>query len=123
MPSQQYDREKNGSRLDIQGGMNTVVSPDLLKEGQYDFLQNVRRYVQGRTVSRPPLGNNLLPSALPSGPTSLLRLNDPTPDGPASGFALIEGAGGKMYLNSTQIATGLSGNPLTFVTDRPSASP
>src|ERR1700748_550126 len=109
--SQTYSREKNGNRLDIQGGMNTAVSPDLLKDGQYAFLQNVRRYLQGRTVSRAPLSGNLLPSGLPNGVTSLLRLNDGTPTGPPSGFALIEGGAGKMFLNSTQIASGLSGEP------------
>lgn len=121
--AQKYKREANGIRLDIQGGMNTVLSPDLLPPGTFAFLQNVRRYLQGRTVARAPLGANLLPSAIASGPTSLLRLNDQTPAGPGSGFALIEGAAGTMYLNSTAIATGLTGLPLSFVTNRPNASP
>lgn len=121
--AQSYKRNANGIRLDIQGGMNTVLSPDLLPTGTYAFLQNVRRYLQGRTVARAPLGANLLPSAIASGPTSLLRLNDPTSAGPVSGFALIEGAAGTMYLNSTAIATGLTGLPLGFVTNRPNASP
>lgn len=120
---QTYKRNPNGIRLDIQGGMNTVLSPDLLPPGTYAFLQNVRRYLQGRTVARAPLGTNLLPSTIASGPTSLLRLNDSTPTGPMSGFALIEGANGSMYLNSTLIASGLTGLPLTFVTFRPNASP
>src|SRR5882762_6272232 len=121
--AQQYKRDANGIRLDIQGGMSTVLSPDLLPAGTYAFLQNVRRYLQGRTVARAPLGSNLLPSAIASGPTSLIRLNDSTPTGPVSGFALIEGANGSLYLNATSIATGLTGLPLTFVTFRPNASP
>lgn len=121
--AQQYKRNADGIRLDIQGGMNTVLSPDLLPVGVYAYLQNVRRFLQGRTIARPPLGSNLIPSPLPSGVTSLIRLNDTTPTGPVSGFALIEGANGYLYNNSTQIASGLTGNPLSFVTFRPNASP
>lgn len=115
--------QSNPVRLDIKGGMNTYLSPDLLPDGSYPYLANVRKYLSGRTVARAPLGDNLLPSAVASGPTSLIRLNDGTPAGPPSGFALIEGADGSMYLNSTRIATGLTGQPLSFVTFRPNATP
>jgi hypothetical protein len=124
VPEREYIRDKNGVRLDIQGGMNTVLSPDLLPPGKYPFLSNVRRYLQGRTVSRAPLGANNLPSALASPITSFIRMNDTTPDGPGSGFCLIEGTkSGTLNLNSTQIVTGLDGNPLSCVTFRPNASP
>jgi hypothetical protein len=119
----QYQRDANGIRLDIQGGMCTALSPDLLPPGKYSFLQNVRRYLHGRTVARAPLGSDVLPSALASGPTSFIRMNDATPAGPGSGFVLILGAAGQLYVNSTSVATGLTGNPLGFVTFRPNASP
>lgn len=120
---QQYKRDPNGMRLDIQGGMNTALSPDLLPPGKYSYLQNVRRYLQGRTIARAPLGSNQIPFALPAGITSMLRLNDLTPAGPPAGYVLVLGAAGIMYVNSTQVKTGLSGNPLSFVTFRPNASP
>ena len=121
---QQYQRDQNGIRLDIQGGMNTVLSPDLLPKGKYPFLQNVRRYLQGRTVARAPLGANNLPSALANPVTSFTRMNDTTPAGPMSGFCLIVATNaGNLYLNATAIASGLDGNPLSYVTFRPNASP
>jgi hypothetical protein len=120
----QYTRDANGIRLDIQGGMNTALSTDLLPAGKYPFLQNVRRYLQGRTVARAPLGGDVLPSELPSPITSFVRMNDTTPAGPVSGFCLIEGTlAGHLYLNSADIVSGLDGNPLSFVTFRPNASP
>ncbi|HEY3620720.1 MAG TPA: hypothetical protein VGK96_28285 [Candidatus Sulfotelmatobacter sp.] len=123
MPPKQYSRDKNGVRLDF-GGMNLVLPADILPPKKYAFLQNVRRYLQDRMVARAPLGANVLPSALPASVISVLRLNDATPAGPGSGFALIEGTtAGILYLNSTQIKTGLSGLPLSFMTFRPNASP
>jgi hypothetical protein len=104
-------------------GMNTVLSSDLLTNGQCPYGQNVRRLLQGRTVARPPLGANQLSSILPSGVTSLTRMNDSTANGPVSGFVLISGAAGKMYVNATQAAAGLSGNPLSYLPYRPSQSP
>jgi hypothetical protein len=115
--------DKNLIRLDIQGGMSTANSADLLPPGKFAFLQNVRRILQGRTVARPALGSNVLTGALPSGPTSMLRLNDATPIGPASRYAMVIGAAGKMYVNTAQVATGMTGNPLGMVTFRPNTSP
>lgn len=108
-------------RLDVQGGMNTAASVDLLPPGKFSYLQNVRRILQGRTVARAPLGSNLLTGALPDGATSLVRMNDATPGAP--GFVRVIGAAGKMYVNTTQVATGLTGDPLSFCTFRPNASP
>lgn len=127
MPAQPYTRDPNGIRLDLEGGMNLMLSPDLLTKG-FPFLQNVRRNLYGRAVDRPGLGANLLPSTLPAGPTSLIRMNDATPVGPASGYVLIIGAAGTLYLYvgasvMVSLASGLSGLPLSFVTFRPNASP
>ena len=104
-----------------QGGMNTVEAPDILKPGSYPFLQNTRKLLGGRMVARPPLGSNLIPSALPSGVTSLTRMNDPY--APSPHYVRVIGAAGVMYVESTSVATGLSTNPLSFLPYRPSESP
>ena len=101
------------------GGMNTMTAPDLLKPGQYPFLQNTRKLLDGRLIARPPLGANLLGSALGSGPTSLTRMEDPY----LPGFVYILGAAGAMYVNASSVATGLSENPLSFLPYRPPATP
>ena len=46
------------------GGMSTVMSPDLLKPGQYAYLQNTRKLLGGRMTARPPMGANLLGGTL-----------------------------------------------------------
>ena len=103
------------------GGMSTVQSTDLIKDGQWAYLQNIRKLLGGRMTARPPLGNNLLVSAIPSDITSLTRMVDPYMGAP--GYFFIEGAEGKLYINVTQAAFGLSGNPLSFLPYRPMASP
>lgn len=113
----------NTVRIDIQGGMSTAQSSDLLEPGKYSYLQNVRRLLQGRTVSRPQMSDNTLASALPSGPTSMIRMNDTTTEGPTSGYVMVIGAAGKMYVNVTQVESGLSGLPLGFAIFRPNSSP
>ena len=102
-----------------QGGMNLMEPPDLLKPGQYAYLQNTRKLLGGRMTARPPLGSNLLSGTLPAGATSVSLLNDPY----LPGYAMVVGAAGVMYVNNVSVATGLSGNPLSFLPYRPSASP
>lgn len=104
-----------------QGGLNTVSAPDELKPGSYAYLQNVRRLLGGRLTARPPLGANQLGSALPSGPTSLVRMNDPYMGSPQ--YVLIEGAAGLMYVNASQVASGLSSNPISYLPYTPPQSP
>lgn len=112
------------ARFELQGGMNTSAAPDTLAPGQYPYLQNVRRNQSGRISSRPPLSANLLGGVLPAGVTSLLRLNDTTnPSALPAGFVLIEGANNSLYVATTQVASGFTGNPLGVVTFRPNASP
>lgn len=103
----------------LQGGMNTVDAPDELKPGSYPFLLNVRKLLGGRLTARPPLGANLLGSALGAGVTSLTRMSDPY----LPGFVYILGAAGGMFVNATSVATGLSTSPLSFLPYRPPASP
>jgi len=109
----------NGIRLDIAGGINTASSPDQLGGASWPFLQNVRRILKTRTIARPPIGPNLLPASLPSGPTSLVRLNDPY----LPGSALLSGSSGSLNINSTSVATGLSGLPLSYLPYRPTGTP
>jgi hypothetical protein len=105
----------------LQGGINTLLPPDLVPEGSFCYLQNVRRLLGGRIVARTPLGANLLGSALANGPNSVTRLNDPYN---MSGYALIEGTAiGNVYVNTTHVASGLSGNPVSYLPYRPPASP
>ena len=114
-----------------QGGMSTVEPPDLLKPGQYAYLQNTRKLLGGRMTARPPLGASLIlnsdgrPDVVAAGVTSVTRLNDPYMGG--VGYVLVIGAAGKMYVNyggsTASVATGLSGYPLSFLPYRPAASP
>jgi hypothetical protein len=102
-----------------QGGMNLMEPPDLLKPGSYAYLCNTRKLLGGRMTARPPLGSNLLSGTLPAGATSVSQLNDPY----LTGYAMVVGAAGVMYVNNVSVATGLSGNPLSFLPYRPPASP
>lgn len=105
----------------LQGGMNTVDAPDELKPGSYPFLQNIRKILGGRMVARPPIGANLLGSPLAASVTSLVRMNDPYKSSPS--FVYISGSNGKLYIGTTQLATGLSVNPLSFLPYDPPSSP
>ncbi len=110
--------------FELKGGMNLADATDSLKPGSYAFLQNTRRYLNGRIVSRLPMGGEIY--TLPSGdiPISIERLNDATPGGPVAGYVLvIGGAAGKVYVNASLVLSGLSGNPLSAVIFRPNASP
>lgn len=107
--------------FELQGGMNTVEAPDEQKPGSFPYLQNVRKILGGRLTGRAPLGANLLGGTIPSGVTSLVRMNDPYKSAPS--FVYVSGAAGKLYLNAAQIADGLSVNPLSFLPYDPPNSP
>ena len=100
--------------------MNLVKAPDLLSEGEYRYLQNVRALVDGRISDRPTYGAAVYTLASP--PTSIVRMNDTTPGGPGSGYVRVIGAGTRLYLNSTQVASGFSGNPLEILPFEPNQS-
>lgn len=53
---------------------------------------------------------------------SIRRLNDSTPSGPTSGYELVIGASSNCYANTTQVASGLSGNPISLIPFRPNTS-
>ena len=104
-----------------QGGMSTVMAPDLLKPGQFCYLQNIRKLLGGRMSARPPMGANLLGGTLPAGATSVVRMNDPYMAPP--GYVLVVGAAGIMYVDAAAVASGLSGGPLSFLIYQPPSSP
>lgn len=115
-----YTRQANGSRFVLQGGMNTYLSVDLLPEGQYAYLQNVRRYLDGCIKGRATMGAPVY--SLGQIPHTIRRLNDSTPDGPPSGYVRVIGAAGLMYVNATEVASGFSTNPVSLCPFRPNAS-
>ena len=121
----QFERNKPGERLDF-GGICLVFPVDKLPPAKYPYAQNVRRLLKGAIR-----GRNLLTGALytlAAAVHSIRRLNDSTnPTALPSGYSIINGAGTVLSIwNSTlgvkNLATGLSGNPISIVPFRPNAS-
>ena len=115
----QYSREKDGQRF-TPGGMNTVKSVDQLGQNEYAYLQNVRAYLRDRLTGRGTQSTAIATAA--AAPHSIRRMNDSTPSGPVAKYVLVIGAAGAMYVNSTSVATGFSGNPVSLCPFRPNAS-
>ena len=115
-----YHRDKNGKRFVLAGGMNLVKSPDLLVDGEYCYLQNVRRQLNGRISGRPTADSPIF--TLASAPNTIVRMNDSSPSGPALGYVRIIGAAGTMYVNDTAVASGFSGKPLAILPFGPDES-
>jgi hypothetical protein len=115
-----YDREKDGLRLDFRG-VNTVLPPDQLHEGKFPFAANVRRYLQKAVIGR-ALQNSALFALASASVNSARRLNDTTPAGPPSGFIIVSSAGSDLYAQGAQVVTGLSGKRTSLVPFRPNAS-
>ena len=119
-----FERNKPGERLDFHG-IDLLHPVDLMPQGKYPMAINIRAYIKGAIK-----GRNLLAGALytlAAAVHSLRRLNDSTPAGPASGYSIINGAGTVLSVwNSTigvlDVATGLSGNPVSMVPFRPNTS-
>ncbi len=118
--SQNYERDKQGSRFHP-GGIDTVNPVDILPPSKYCFLQNVRSYKQNQIVGRATASTPVI-SGLPTPVHSLGILNDSTPGGPVSGYVRVVGAAGTMWVNSTEVATGLSTNPVSILPFRPNTS-
>ena len=116
-----YKRESNGKRFLVKGGMNTRVAPDLVPEGEYIYLQNVRQRILGRITGRPTTGAALY--TYPSAPNTIVRLNDTTPNGPASGFVrVIATDSGALYVNGTEVDSGMTGQPPSICINQPDQS-
>lgn len=112
-------------------GVDLSRPVDLLDPVNYASARNVRGYQDGRVETRP--GAAGLAAALAGGAVhSLKRLNDeigPTLTTPTQSYARMAGAGTKLYSDNsahnafTEIASGLSGNPLSWIPIRPEQSP
>ena len=92
----------------------------MVEPGQYPFAQNVRAYLRDRITVRAKEDSSVV--TLPFPPHSIRRLNDLTPAGPLQGFILVEGASTNLYANTTQVDSGLSGNPISLLPFRPNRS-
>ena len=106
-------------------GLDLTSPPNRLLAGFCAVAQNVRSYGKGMFNLRNLLTGPLY--TLAAAVHSLRRLNDITPNGPPSGFSIINGAGTVVSAwNSTigidNVASGLSGNPVSMVPFRPNSS-
>ena len=116
-----YSRQPNGKRFLIHGGMDIFRAPDLIREGFWPYLQNIRQRILGRITGRPTTGAALY--TYPSAPNTIVRLNDTTPNGPASGFVRIVATdAGALYVNGTEVDSGLSGLPPSVCINQPDQS-
>jgi len=120
MPPKDYSRDANGLRF-APGSMVTVRPADMLASNEFRYLQNVRGYLQDRITDRATQSSVHAVSA--SGPVySVRRLNDTTPLGPALQFVNVAGAASQIWVNSTSVASGFSGDPVSLIPFRPNAS-
>jgi hypothetical protein len=101
-------------------GLDLSSPVNRLKAGFAALAVNVRAYALGSFMLRNLLTNAVV--AVSGAITTLARLNDSTPAGPSSGYTLISLAGTTLYNNTTPIATGMSGNPVSMLPFRPNLS-
>ena len=106
-------------------GVDLISPINRIPSGRTSLSVNVRSYTKGGVTFR-----NLLTGALytlAAAVHSIRRLNDSTPDGPSSGYSIVNGAGTRISVwNSTDgvvdVADGLSGNPVSIIPFRPNTS-
>jgi hypothetical protein len=120
----EFSRNKDGERLDFHG-VDLLHAPDVMPPGRFPMAINIRAYKKLAVIGRNLLTNALY--TLASAVHSLKRLNDSSPNAPASGYSIINGASTVLSAwNSTigvkTVATGLSGNPVSMVPFRPNTS-
>ena len=101
-------------------GLDLSSPVNRLKAGFAALAVNVRAYALGSFMLRNLLTNAVV--TVSGAITTLARLNDSTPAGPSSGYTLISLAGTTLYNNTTPIATGMSGNPVSMLPFRPNLS-
>ena len=108
-------------------GVDLRHPPDLMPQGKYPILQNVRVNQQGALTVRQTL-NNVSGSAVDQLDVhSIRRLNNfltlfPAGGAPLLPYTRVVGSGSKLYsgpTNITQIDTGYSGDPLSLVPCQP----
>jgi hypothetical protein len=103
------------------GGFDVTHPINRIRAGVCALAVNVRAYLGGGFSLRNRLTGAIY--TLSAAIQTIARLNDTTPAGPVSGYTLISSdASGNLYNNSTNIATGLSGNPVSLVPFRPNTS-
>lgn len=101
-------------------GMDVTSPINRIRAGMASLAVNVRAYLSGGFQLRNLLTNAIL--SVSGVINTLARLNDQTPAGPVSGYTIISAAGTSLFNNTTSIATGLSGNPVSMVPFRPNAA-
>ena len=101
-------------------GLDLTSPINRLEAGRAALAVNVRSYLRGGFTTRTLLTDALL--TVSAAVNAFARLNDTTPSGPAGGSTLIISAGTTLYNNVTQVATGLTGNPVSLVPFRPNTS-
>ncbi len=112
-------------------GINLSVPVDLLPPGMYRALENVRPYGEGQIIGRP--GLDPISTGGPIFPIhTIRRMNDPVPDpnnfpGAFNKRVWLVGNGTTLNANAipgigTQVESGLSGDPLSIVIDKPDFS-
>lgn len=96
---------------------------DMIPEGYYPVLRNVRALQNGRIDGRPGMSRVYQNTSNPT--HTIRRLNNELP-GASPAWTLLSGAGTRLDSGQTvaaNIATGFSGNPLSMVPFRPEQSP
>lgn len=101
-------------------GLDITSPVNRIHAGFSAVAANVRSYLVGGFMLRNLLTNAIL--TVSGVINTLARLNDSTPAGPMSGYTVIIAAGTSLFNNTTSIATGLSGNPVSMVPFRPNTA-
>jgi hypothetical protein len=107
----------------VSKGMMTNISQDIMPDGFFPFLQNIRIDVEGILQSRPRLDiiGNLNPTT-----SDLIHSIKKLVDKSANLTSYIVGAGSKLYAGPLSIPglveTGFSGEPLSIIEFRPEES-
>ena len=102
-------------------GLDLTRPLNRIRAGFAALAVNVRGYLRGTVGLRNLLTNALL--TYDAAVVSIARLNDTTPAGPMSGYSIVGvDAAGNLFSNSTNVAQGLSGNPVSIIPFRPNAS-
>src|SRR6202044_1870611 len=101
--------------LDLTSPINRIAA------GFVALAVNVRAYLVGGFALRNPLSAIILQLGA-AAPHAIRRLNDSTPNGPPSGYALVIASSSLLYINDTPIATGMSGDAPSLIPFRPNTS-
>ena len=105
-------------------GLQLTRPVDLLDEGKFPFLSNVRSYTPGEITSRLGL---LLVDTLATSPLHSAQMIQDLVPGVTTAWAWLLGAGDSLYLGQSAfgaaIDSGYSGDPISMMPYRPEQSP